>query len=124
MRVMPCRIPLLCTLLALLAGCASTHNVQPLTEAPEQFGSFEDEQVLFKRSQLMHDELAKRGLLLRDAQLDGYLQALGDKLRPASVGSQVNFRFYVLRDPVVNAFALPDGRLYFNVGLLARLEDE
>ncbi|NQD91144.1 M48 family metalloprotease [Pseudomonas sp. CrR25] len=118
------RILLLCALLALLAGCASTAQIRPLTDAPEQFGSFEDEQVLFKRSQQMHDELQKRGLLLRDAQLDAYLQELGRRLKPANLGERVDFRFYVLRDPVVNAFALPDGRLYFNVGLLARLEDE
>lgn len=118
------RIFLLWALLALLAGCASTAQIRPLTDAPEQFGSFEDERVLFKRSQLMHDELQKRGLLLQNVELDAYLQALGQRLKPVSLGEQVDFRFYVLRDPVVNAFALPDGRLYFNVGLLARLEDE
>ena len=36
----------------------------------------------------------------------------------------VAFRIEVLRDPVVNAFALPNGGIYLSVGLLARLQNE
>ena len=33
-------------------------------------------------------------------------------------------RFSVLRDPTLNAFALPNGRIYIHSGLLARLDNE
>ena len=37
---------------------------------------------------------------------------------------KVTYRFLVLREPMVNAFALPNGSIYITTGLLALLENE
>jgi Zn-dependent protease with chaperone function len=66
-----------------------------------------------------------KGLVYGDPELSAYLQQVGARLladRPAP--ERVQFAFRVLRDPMVNAFAMPNGFIYVNTGLLAVLENE
>lgn len=70
-------------------------------------------------------QLEKKGLVFHDPVVESYVQEIGRKLvanQPPM--EKVEFRFRVLRDPMVNAFASPDGSIYVTTGLLARLEDE
>jgi Flp pilus assembly protein TadD len=70
-------------------------------------------------------QLEKGGLLLHDDDLNDYVQDLGKKLIAHQPQLEnVEFRFRVLRDPMVNAFALPNGSVYVTTGLLAVLENE
>jgi predicted Zn-dependent protease len=67
----------------------------------------------------------KRGLVLHDPDLQAYIDSMGSRIlgnRP--IPEKVTYRFLVLRDPMVNAFALPNGSVYITTGLLALLEDE
>jgi tetratricopeptide (TPR) repeat protein len=67
----------------------------------------------------------KRGLVLHDPDLQAYIDSTGSRIlgnRP--IPEKVTYRFLVLRDPMVNAFALPNGSVYITTGLLALLEDE
>jgi predicted Zn-dependent protease len=70
-------------------------------------------------------QLEKKGLVLHAPELDAYLESVGKQLiggRP--VPEQVEFHFRVMRDPMVNAFALPNGSVYVTTGLLSLLENE
>jgi tetratricopeptide (TPR) repeat protein len=70
-------------------------------------------------------QMEKRGLVFHNPELDAYLDSLGKRVigsRP--IPENVVYRFKVLRDPMVNAFALPNGTIYINTGLLALLENE
>ena len=58
-----------------------------------------------------------------DPLLDAYLARIVEKLVRAGAGGPP-FRVTVLRDPTLNAFALPNGRIYVHTGLLAGLESE
>src|SRR3569833_1059576 len=60
----------------------------------------------------------------RTRKIIAYVRSVVDRLVPPEVAGAVSFRFYIARDPMVNAFALPNGSIYLNVGLLARLENE
>lgn len=67
----------------------------------------------------------KKGLVMRDAQLQAYIDSVGKRVlgnRP--VPEKVDFKFNVLRDPMVQAFALPNGSVYVTTGLLSLLENE
>jgi len=67
----------------------------------------------------------KRGLVLHDPGLQGYIDSAGNRvLGDRPVPEKVTYRFLVLRDPTVNAFALPNGSVYITTGLLALLENE
>jgi len=109
-------------LLLILAACSTTPA--PLTSDAASYGVDPDEKLLLKRATALDDEVRKKGLLFTSSDVDAYVNEVGKRLVPASAASAVNFRFYVLREPLVNAFALPNGSIYVNVGLLARLENE
>lgn len=111
-------------LLVLATSACVTAPVTPLTESGHAFGQEEDEKKLIKRSDEADAELRRRGLVLQDAQIDDYVLGVARRLVPPEAATAVTFRFRVARDPLVNAFALPNGSIYLNVGLLARLESE
>lgn len=101
-----------------------TAPVKPLTASDHAYGQDEDEQKLIQRSRKADDELRRKGLVLQDAKLDAYVRGVATRLIPPGASNAVQIRVYVARDPMVNAFALPNGTIYLNVGLLARLDNE
>jgi hypothetical protein len=83
-----------------------------------------DNQVL-QDSNAIDQQYLKKGLVMQDPQLQPYLDSVGKRIignRP--IPEQVEFKFMVLRDPMVQAFALPNGSVYVTTGLLSLLEDE
>jgi Zn-dependent protease with chaperone function len=83
-----------------------------------------DSQVL-QDSDAVDRQYLKKGLVMQDPQLQAYLDSIGKRVvgsRPAP--EQVEFKFRVLRDPMVQAFALPNGSVYVTAGLLSLLDDE
>ena len=101
-----------------------TAPVKPMTASDHAYGQGEDEKKLIQRATELDDELRRRGMVLQDTQIIAYVRSVADRLVPPGVAGAVSFRFYIARDPMVNAFALPNGSIYLNVGLLARLENE
>ena len=70
-------------------------------------------------------QVAKKGLLFENPDLQAYVDSvckrlIGDRPTPENV----KFRCLVLRDPMQNAFAEPNGTVYVTTGLLALLENE
>jgi len=111
----------LLALLVGLCGCATT-ALPPVTAgnfAPEQ-----DEQRLWQRAQEEQERLDSSGLLLQDRDLDAYLDEVARRLQPPEVWRQIPFRVKVLKNPLSNAFAYPNGVIYVHTGILARMENE
>lgn len=70
-------------------------------------------------------ENEKKGLVLHDPGLQAYIDSVGKRvLGDRPVPEKVTYRFLILRDPMVNAFALSNGSVYIPTGLLALLENE
>jgi beta-barrel assembly-enhancing protease len=61
--------------------------------------------------------------LYDDPLLDAHLAGIAEKLARAGAEGPA-FKVTVVRDPTLNAFALPNGRIYVHTGLLAALENE
>ncbi|MCC6608348.1 MAG: M48 family metalloprotease [Burkholderiales bacterium] len=59
-----------------------------------------------------------------DPEVNAYAQRLGDELANARGGAGRSFEFFVIRDPQVNAFALPGGHIGLNTGLLLTAQTE
>jgi predicted Zn-dependent protease len=111
--------------LLLLYGCAGTaSNLQPLTESSHDYGLTEAENSLLNKSVAAHQELESKGLILTDEAVNEFVRQTGTRVTPVVYGNNINIRFYVLKDSTVNAMAFPNGNIYINVGLLARLENE
>jgi predicted Zn-dependent protease len=104
-----------------LAGCATT-SLPPVSSKDFAFES--DEKILWKQSGEMEESFRKNGLLFEDAALDAYLDGVAAKLAPRDIGGRVSFRIRVLKNPHLNAFALPNGAVFVHTGILARMENE
>jgi predicted Zn-dependent protease len=92
---------------------------RPFTLEPE-------ERALWARAQTEEVALRERVRVYEDPRLEDYLAGVGARLLPdaaRAAGAPV-FRVTVVRDPTLNAFALPNGRIYLHTGLLSRLENE
>jgi predicted Zn-dependent protease len=80
---------------------------------------------LLAEVELLDQKLEKDGLVYRDAALADYLTGLGRSVIPPDANlERVNWRFGVLRDPLPNAFALPNGSIYVHSGLLGIIESD
>ena len=65
--------------------------------------------------------------LLAERTVQEYVSHVGDSLIPEGAkGTRrpIEFRFFVVEDPEINAASLPDGTLLINTGLLGALENE
>jgi len=67
--------------------------------------------------------IEERGWVYSDPGTNEYLEKLGLSLIPGAP-ENVTWRFRAIRDLEVNAFALPNGSVYVNSGLLSRMENE
>ncbi len=56
--------------------------------------------------------------LLRDLVVVNYVRDLGERLVAEARPSPFEFRFYVVEDESLNAFAVPGGAIYVNTGLI------
>jgi Zn-dependent protease with chaperone function len=70
-------------------------------------------------------QLEKKGLVFHEPGVESYVEQVGKKLLVDQAPLEnVEFHFRVLRDPMVNAFAFPNGSVYVTTGLLGALENE
>jgi beta-barrel assembly-enhancing protease len=109
-----------------LPAAKDTAARQPLVvPAPRAFTFTKVDLELLHKSNQLDRQMDDRGIVYLDSALTEYVSAVGnDVLPPGPAPENVVWRFLVLRDPVPNAFALPNGSIYVNTGLLALLQNE
>jgi predicted Zn-dependent protease len=78
---------------------------------------------LLETADQFHDQFERRSLLHKDPALLELVRRVGNELAPEPTDDYFDYRFYLIRDPSPNAFAMPNGRIYIHTGMLARLED-
>jgi len=112
-----------CTLF--FAGCTEIPTEVPsLLDPSNDYGQNPEEQKLISQAEEFEQQCRDDGFVLEDAKINEYLNSVGQKLIPESLEERINFHFVVIKDPTINAFALPNGGIYFHTGLLARLKNE
>lgn len=62
--------------------------------------------------------------LVRDAEVDAYVNRIGQKLAANAGGPQFQYRFRVVNASDINAFALPGGFVYLNRGIIDNARNE
>lgn len=80
-----------------------------------------EERRIWSEADDLDRRLRRQRLTIDEKSVVAYLQALIDKLYPELGGA---LRVKVIDEPEMNAFALPNGSVYVNLGLLARIENE
>src|SRR5450631_83159 len=79
---------------------------------------------LLKQADAFDTYVEEKGWVYNDPATNAYLDELGSSLVPSETPENVKWRFRTIRDLEVNAFALPNGSIYVNSGLLSRMESE
>src|SRR5690625_8008880 len=62
--------------------------------------------------------------LYEDDKLQAIIDEKGQKMAKVSHRPDLDYEFKILNSPVVNAFALPGGYIYFTRGILAHFSNE
>ena len=91
-------------------GSSAGEVIDPATEA--RYGAY-----------VLH-ELRRLGMVLEDPLVDGWLDGLGFRLAAASDTPRQSFRFFMMRDRQINAFATLGGYIGMNAGLVLTAEQE
>ncbi len=74
---------------------------------------------------LLDKRFERDGLVYADEPTNAYLQRVGESLVPRDLKLEhVVWKFRALRDPVPNAFALPNGSIYVNTGVMSLCDNE
>jgi predicted Zn-dependent protease len=113
-------------IVALLAGACASRNVPPMGAGGQPFRPEADEQALWARAEKEEEALLKRAKVYDDPLLEDYLGRIVDRLTADEVRAAggPGFKVGVIRDPTLNAFAMPNGRIFIHTGLLSRVDNE
>ncbi|MFZ5573603.1 MAG: M48 family metalloprotease [Pseudomonadota bacterium] len=104
-----------------LAAPAHAQSVPPWAGADALRERAPGENNLWQEADEFDQALARAGKVNPDPALTAYLQGILDRLYPEFTG---HLRVRALDAPHLNAFALPNGSIYVNAGLIARFENE
>ena len=77
-----------------------------------------------KRNKFFNTEVPGIGTITANADIQEYVNALGNKLVPDYMKEKINFIFIVVNNPGFNANVRANGLCYVYTGLLKRLENE
>ena len=112
-------------LLAGLLACAPRAPAQPLPELGDAAGAAIAPQVERRIGESIVREIRYRDpAYVDDAEVTAYLESLGRRLLSTIPDARHEFEFFAVRDPAINAFALPGGFVGVHTGLLVAAESE
>ncbi|MGB4068998.1 MAG: M48 family metalloprotease [Nitrospira sp.] len=85
----------------------------------------EDERRLWAAVTEEEKRIDQSGLLYADSAVNDYLISVMHKLSPPGLTPDLlAIEVRVLKNPLLNAFAFPNGKIYVHTGMLARIENE
>ncbi len=90
--------------LALSAGCVPAVSLQDEVQLGREYAA----------------QIAREMPLVQDAAVSQYINQLGNTIARRADNRGLQYTFYVVDSPEVNAFAIPGGHVYVNSGLIER----
>jgi predicted Zn-dependent protease len=100
----------------------ATHDQLPeMGTAAQSTLSIEDEYYI---GRMVMRGLQDSGSILEDPEVGEYLQSLGLRLSSQAQDGSRRFNFFLVRDPQINAFALPGGFVGIHSGLFLETQSE
>lgn len=111
---------LLMVLMALvLPGCSTN----PAT-GRSQFNMMSEQQEISIGQQSAPEFLQSYGGPIPSPEIRAYVSDLGMRLASQSERAELPWEFHVVDSPVINAFALPGGKVFMSRGLLSKMTNE
>jgi predicted Zn-dependent protease len=78
----------------------------------------------YQVGQMWARQMRAQGVVLEDPEVSDYIQEIGHSLSSHAEEGQHRFNYFVVRDPVINAFAMPGGFIAINSGLFMATRNE
>ena len=104
-----------------VSGCATTTSVTSFSSAEDTGKLQENEDRLWHEAAELDETIERSSQVYNNKRATAYLQQVMDRLYPEFEG-KIRVRIY--DSSQLNAFAVANGSVYFNIGLLARMENE
>ena len=108
-------------LLLCISPCAMSDGLPDLGDASQAVLNPAQERQIGQQGML---EIRSGRQFLDDAEINDYLNQLGDKLVESSAEPALGFEFFAINDYNINAFAMPGGFIGVNAGLLLTTQSE
>lgn len=112
----------LCSLALLLGPVSASTDELPDIGSPADTVLSRDREQQIGRS--IYKTLLDAGQVVTDPEMQEYIQDIGQKLAVHATDNGQRFRFFVVNDPAINAFALPGGYIGVHSGLLLATANE
>ncbi|HSR63610.1 MAG TPA: M48 family metalloprotease [Gammaproteobacteria bacterium] len=118
-RLLAAVIPLL-----LLPAVCFGGDTQNLPDFGDSAGSVVSPEYERRLGQAIMRQARRYANLVRDPEVDSYINSVGYQLVANSDDNQIPFNFFVIDDARVNAFAAPGGVIGINSGVILNSRDE
>lgn len=106
-------------------ACAAQASAQALPELGDAAGAVIAPQVERRIGEAIVRDIRYRDpAYVDDAEINDYLDSLGRRLLAGMPDARHDFEFFAVRDPAINAFALPGGFVGVHTGLLLAAANE
>lgn len=103
-------------------GYAFTGNIfGPVTAASSAVTLLQGENTIGNR---YAEQIQARLPMLQSPEALGYVRRIGNKLAAATGRRNLDYEFFVILDPNLNAFALPGGKIFVNAGAILDIDSE
>lgn len=110
----------LAVLLALSLGAGIAEGQTKINPGWNMFSAQQDVEI----GQQSAVQAERQLPILRDADVENYINRIGQKLAANAGGPQFQYRFRVVNASDINAFALPGGYIYINRGIIENARNE
>jgi len=96
---------------------------KPPKVLPANMVKLQDDIII--KTEKAEELIYKRGALYEDKKVLSYINGIAHKMSSGvELDDTASIEIKIIRDPLVNAFAFPNGSIYVHTGALARLENE
>ena len=111
------------SLLLMAALLLSACSTNPATGARQFTALMSPEQENTVGAQ-EHERIIAQYGLYEDKAINSYIEEIGKRVTQKTERPEIDYKFYVLDSPIVNAFAVPGGYIYISRGLLGLANSE
>lgn len=117
------RLCITAIIILILSSCATT-NIAPVGNQ-QTFKLQADEKRIWNRSKEEEARLNRSHLIYDDPALTAYVNEVARNLIPENIeGKGLSIEVKIIKNPLLNAFAYPNGAIYVHTGIIAKMDNE
>jgi predicted Zn-dependent protease len=103
-----------------LISCITIYN--PATQKKEIYFITDKMEIMIGKN--IANDILRKNKIIKDEKLTSYVNNVGKKIASVSDRNYLDYKFYILDNKEINAFALPGGFVFVNKGLMEKVDKE